>query len=552
MKKTLLLIATVLCCAMTMFAQNNNNKISYQAVVRDTENKLVANKDVTVTVKIFDGDAQQPAYTQTYENVHTNLNGLISLQIGPAQSNEAWNGIHWNNARIETTVTLDGADAPLGTLAMPLTAVPYAFYADNAHYADSVNVNVIANFIADQHYITSNDVAGAIHDSITDNISAQIHDSIQSALESYEIQDCGQIRECVADDFAAVYTKMHGDSLALGTLIGAKANSSDVYTKDVMDDKLGAKADTNRAYTKAQSDTRYLQTETDPTVKNSLVTITVNNNTNHPAGSFTLNQAQEANVNITVPTKVGDLQNDKGYITASDVPAQVNADWTATSGAAEIINKPTNLAYTTLENTFTGNNTFGGNNTTTTFNVPVIFNSTVSASTVSFECGDNPEATIDFCELLGTITALENRVNTLEEDKVTTNQRIDTLKNRVDSLKHLADSLAEVTESMKTDINMLAQNVPLAGKTIIIDTAQTVNTYPIELASDDLTPNPRAVIWMYINGVMVGGNHNGVIKVNNTVLGGKTFTYDATKNGYYKLRANDKVTIVYCLLSADD
>ena len=542
MKKTLLLIATVLCCAMTMFAQNNNKKISYQAVVRDTENKLVANKDVTVTVKIFDGDAQQPAYTQTYENVRTNLNGLISLQIGPAQSNEAWNGIHWNNARIETTVTLDGADAPLGTLAMPLTAVPYAFYADNAHYADSVNVNVIANFIADQHYITSNDVAGAIHDSITDNISAQIHDSIQSALESYEIQDCGQIRECVADDFAAVYTKMHGDSLALGTLIGAKANSSDVYTKDVMDDKLGAKADTNRAYTKAQSDTRYLQTETDPTVKNSLVTITVNNNTNHPAGSFTLNQAQEANVNITVPTKVGDLQNDKGYITASDVPAQVNADWTATSGAAEIINKPTNLAYTTLENTFTGNNTFGGNNTTTTFNVPVIFNSTVSASSVSVTCGDTPQ---NLCTLLN---ELYNEITELKNDKVTMNKRIDTLKNRADSLKNFADSLADVMKAM-------VLYVPQEQKTVIIQAGedQTENTYIIPFNFGDRKPNPNSAIWMYINGVMVGGNHNNVIKVTtDSVSGDKVLTYDATNNGGYKLKKDDKVTVVYWISPAND
>ena len=51
MKKTLLLIATMLCCAMSIFAQND--KISYQAVVRDTETQAVT----------------------------TNYNGLISLLI---------------------------------------------------------------------------------------------------------------------------------------------------------------------------------------------------------------------------------------------------------------------------------------------------------------------------------------------------------------------------------------------------------------------------------------------------------------------------------------
>lgn len=43
----------------------------------------------------------------------------------------------------------------------------------------------------------------------------------------------------------------------------------------------------------------------------------------------------------TIPTATSDLTNDSGFITLSDVPAQVNADWNAVSGAAEILNKPT-------------------------------------------------------------------------------------------------------------------------------------------------------------------------------------------------------------------
>ena len=67
-------------------------------------------------------------------------------------------------------------------------------------------------------------------------------------------------------------------------------------------------------------------------------------------------------VNVTVPTKVSDLQNDSGFITSwgqadwneSDnsspsyilnkptIPAaQVNADWNSASGVSEILNKPT-------------------------------------------------------------------------------------------------------------------------------------------------------------------------------------------------------------------
>jgi len=43
----------------------------------------------------------------------------------------------------------------------------------------------------------------------------------------------------------------------------------------------------------------------------------------------------------TIPTATSELTNDSGFITLGDVPAQVNADWNATSGVAEILNKPT-------------------------------------------------------------------------------------------------------------------------------------------------------------------------------------------------------------------
>ena len=93
--------------------------------------------------------------------------------------------------------------------------------------------------------------------------------------------------------------------------------------------------------------------------------------------SFTLNQSSAETINITVPTKVSDLSNDSGFITGIDssavttalgytpvnpsslatvatsgsytdlentptIPAaQVNSDWSANSGVAQILNKPT-------------------------------------------------------------------------------------------------------------------------------------------------------------------------------------------------------------------
>lgn len=52
----------------------------------------------------------------------------------------------------------------------------------------------------------------------------------------------------------------------------------------------------------------------------------------------------------TIPTKTSDLTNDSGFITLSDVPAQVNADWDSNSGASEILNKPDLSIYAETAN----------------------------------------------------------------------------------------------------------------------------------------------------------------------------------------------------------
>lgn len=41
-----------------------------------------------------------------------------------------------------------------------------------------------------------------------------------------------------------------------------------------------------------------------------------------------------------IPTKTSDLDNDSGFITLAEVPAQVNSDWNAISGPEMILNKP--------------------------------------------------------------------------------------------------------------------------------------------------------------------------------------------------------------------
>jgi len=126
-QRILLTVAMMLCCVTMMFAQNN--KLSYQAVLRDSENQLVSGKTVEVTVNIYNGDAAGNAVYSETHTTQTNLNGMVSLIIGNGTvTRGSWNAIQWKTAIVTTEVSIDGTS--LGTVEAPLTAVPYAMFAN--------------------------------------------------------------------------------------------------------------------------------------------------------------------------------------------------------------------------------------------------------------------------------------------------------------------------------------------------------------------------------------------------------------------------------------
>ncbi len=124
MKKIILFAALVIIC-LTSMAQTN--KIMYQAVVRDDNNRLITNKDVTVDITITYGSE---TYTETGLTTTTNANGLLSLTIG---NNTGFKNIDWSNATVSATVNVDGKNI-ISTTA--ITALPFALQAD---YADDLN-----------------------------------------------------------------------------------------------------------------------------------------------------------------------------------------------------------------------------------------------------------------------------------------------------------------------------------------------------------------------------------------------------------------------------
>ena len=57
-------------------------KMSYQAVIRNSSNKLVQNQEVGMQISIIQGSADSTAVYIETQNPTTNANGLVSVEIG--------------------------------------------------------------------------------------------------------------------------------------------------------------------------------------------------------------------------------------------------------------------------------------------------------------------------------------------------------------------------------------------------------------------------------------------------------------------------------------
>jgi len=145
MKKSLFFAVFIIALSFAGLAQNG--KISYQAVVRNSANQLVYDQDLTVTVGIANSESGTAVYTETHAT-HSNANGLISLLIGDGTSvsGSDWNAIQWNSAWVTAVISQGGT--VLATHHLPLSAVPYALY------ADQVDPAALANYLTANHYLT--------------------------------------------------------------------------------------------------------------------------------------------------------------------------------------------------------------------------------------------------------------------------------------------------------------------------------------------------------------------------------------------------------------
>lgn len=141
MKKNLLISAFLLLTSLAMAIVPQG--ITYQAVVRGSDQKLVTEKKVSVKVSILQGSASGfVIYTETHTPT-TNANGLVSFEVGKGSvENGSFLTIDWSTGVyfVKTEIDITGGSNYGLTSLQQLLSVPYAMHSktsDTAVYSRS-------------------------------------------------------------------------------------------------------------------------------------------------------------------------------------------------------------------------------------------------------------------------------------------------------------------------------------------------------------------------------------------------------------------------------
>ena len=393
MKRLFTMLMMVL-CATALFAQAPQ-KFSYQAVVRDASNHLVTSQAVGVRVSILQGGVSGTVVYMETQTAVTNTNGLITLQIGGGNVLSGnFATIDWSDGPIflktETDPTGGTNYSIEGT--QQLLSVPYALYAGasangfSGDYNDLTNTPTmpvvptdVSSFTNDAGYITSytetdplfnawdkdyNDLINTpTIPNIPTNVSTFTNDAgyvTTSQLNAANYITLSQVPAQVNADWNATSgaaqilnkpTLFSGNYNDLSnkpnlSTVATTGNYSDLVNKPTLFDG-NYNSLSNRPNLAAVATTgNYTDLTNRPTIPTVPTNVSAFTN---DAGYVTSADVQHA---AGIPTVVSAFQNDMGYVTTSQlnqanyitlsqVPAQVNADWNATSGVAKILNKPT-------------------------------------------------------------------------------------------------------------------------------------------------------------------------------------------------------------------
>jgi uncharacterized protein (TIGR02145 family) len=115
-------------------------KFSYQSVIRNSGNQLIANQTVGIKISVLQGSANGTiVYAETH-NPTTTANGLANLEIGGGNVLSGnFANINWSNGPyfVKTETDVNGGNNYTISATQQLLSVPYAFRAEDISYSVS-------------------------------------------------------------------------------------------------------------------------------------------------------------------------------------------------------------------------------------------------------------------------------------------------------------------------------------------------------------------------------------------------------------------------------
>ena len=446
---------------MLLFAQAPQ-KFTYQAVVRNESNTLVRG-NVGVRITILQGGANG---TMVYQETHTavtNANGLMTLQIGDGSiTNGDFASIDWADGpyflKTETDPTGGSNYTIEGT--QQLLSVPYALYAGHAANSFSGSYNDLTDqpdipqipenvsaFNNDAGYITMDSIPEI--PTVPTNVSAFTNDAGYITMDSIPaiptvptnvsafVNDAGYVTESTltTENYITqndLITNNYVTEADIPTNVSAFTNDAGYITLSQVPTQVNA--DWNATNGVAQIMNK-------PTIPNIPTTVSsFQNDMNYVTQSVmnvTLSNYATIGSIPAIPTNVSYFYNDANYITAAQVPAQVNADWNATSGAAQILNKPTIPIVPTNVSFFQND---AGYLTAATVQQAANIPTQVSA----FE-NDANYATVSQLPIVpNNVSAFENDAHYITEVQ---------LQQILSTMQHTIDSMSQVIEELNNQVN---------------------------------------------------------------------------------------------------
>jgi hypothetical protein len=132
--------------AVSIFAQAPE-KMSYQAVLRDASNVLLTNQEVGMQISILQTTITGSAVYTEMQTATTNINGLVSLEIGSGTSSDNFSAIDWSAGPyfIKTATDPAGGTSYSITGTSQIMSVPFAMYAKTSGNSETNATNISKN-----------------------------------------------------------------------------------------------------------------------------------------------------------------------------------------------------------------------------------------------------------------------------------------------------------------------------------------------------------------------------------------------------------------------